>query len=216
MARILITSGGTREPIDEVRYISNVSSGATGASLASNLRQRGHQVCLLRGTGSIAVQDLESEQFSSTADLQERLQQRLGLEKFDAVIMCAAVSDYRPDTHVKGKIRSDAEALTLKLVRTPKLLPQLKSYSKTPLLVVGFKLTVHASPEQALEAVKLQFASGTVDLVIHNDLTEIHARPVHPFNLYRNSDHAPERLFGTSNLAASLGTLIDLRQTRLR
>ena len=68
--KVLITAGATREPIDEVRFLSNVSTGATGAALAENFARRGHEVTLLRGAGAVApaaISDLQT--FSSAEDL---------------------------------------------------------------------------------------------------------------------------------------------------
>ena len=75
MLRLLITSGATREPIDDVRFVTNVSTGGTGAALARAFAQRGHQVTLLRGQGAVAVDDgsCEMESFGSAEDLQARL-----------------------------------------------------------------------------------------------------------------------------------------------
>ena len=112
---LLLTAGATREPIDAVRYLSNVSTGATGAGLAAALVALGHTVTLLHGTGAAtpdaSVTDLE--QFSSAADLHARLARRLGAGTYDAVIMAAAVADYRPETLAPGKISSSASTLAL-------------------------------------------------------------------------------------------------------
>ncbi|HEY9247925.1 MAG TPA: phosphopantothenoylcysteine decarboxylase, partial [Rariglobus sp.] len=95
--RILITSGATREPIDAVRFLSNVSTGRTGALLADDLAQHGHAVTLLRGEAAASAGRVAAtEVFSSTDNLQARLRRLLGAGGFDAVIHCAAVSDYRP------------------------------------------------------------------------------------------------------------------------
>ena len=198
----LITAGATREPIDAVRFLSNVSTGGTGAALADTLAARGHAVTLLRGEASALPHTaLDSETFSSAEDLQIRLQRRLSAGVCDAVVMCAAVADYRPGTTVAEKIPSDKPELTLRLVRNPKILPQLKSFSPRPLVVIGFKLTAGADAGAQQRAVAAQFAAGGVDAVVHNDLNEIRTVSSHPFRFYRSPEQAPEKIAGAAALA---------------
>jgi len=208
---ILVTAGATREPLDAVRFLSNMSTGSTGATLADALAAHDHRVTLLRGESAVApLSACEVEVFTSTEDLRVRLQRRLEGGIFDAVIMCAAVADYRPDCTADGKIGSDATELTIRLVRNPKILPELKSFSPRPLMVVGFKLTVGANAAAGRAAVAAQFAAGTVDAVVHNDLEEIRASSAHPFWLYRSATAAPEQINGTKNLADVLDRLVSV------
>ena len=206
---ILVTAGATREPLDAVRFLSNVSTGSTGAALADALVARDHRVTLLRGESAVAPRSAcEVEVFTSTEDLRVRLQRRLEGGTFDALIMCAAVADYRPDRTAAGKIGSDAAELTIRLVRNPKILPQLKSFSPRSLMVIGFKLTVGADAAAGRAAVAAQFAAGTVDAVVHNDLEEIRASSAHPFWFYRSAVAAPEQISGTKALAEALDRLV--------
>ena len=206
---ILVTAGATREPLDAVRFFSNVSTGSTGAALADALAAHNHRVTLLRGESAVAPRSAcEVEVFTSTEDLWVRLQRRLEGGTFDALIMCAAVADYRPDRTAAGKIGSDAAELTIRFVRNPKILPQLKSFSPRPLVVVGFKLTVGADAAAGRAAVAAQFAAGTVDAVVHNDLEEIRASSAHPFWLYRSATAVPEQINGAQALAEVLDRLV--------
>jgi phosphopantothenoylcysteine synthetase/decarboxylase len=212
MLKLLLTSGASREPIDAVRFLSNVSTGRTGAALADSLMERGHSVTLLRGAGSSSPKKVtDCDTFSTAADLEQRLRRRLAEEDYDAVIMSAAVADYRPDTTFAGKIRSDAEELTLHLVRNVKILPLIKSFARNQPVVIGFKLTVGACDEARLKAVAAQFETGGVDAVVHNDLEEIRKSPEHPFRFYRSGDKHPERLLGVSNLVTQLIPFIEIR-----
>lgn len=209
MAKILVTSGGTREPIDDVRFIANMSTGGTGRSIAEALARKGHEVVLFHGLGAVtAGAPVRNTSFSSAEDLKQQLEGALADGSYQAVIMCAAVADYRPAKAQRGKIRSDAKSLTLRLVRNPKILPQLKSFSPKPLLVVGFKLTVGADTPKRLKAVGAQFDTGTVDAVVQNDLEEIKAAKRHPFHLYRNLKKAPELIEGCPSLASALSALV--------
>ena len=206
---ILVTAGATREPLDAVRFLSNVSTGSTGAALADAFAARNHRVTLLRGESAVTPRSAcAGEVFTSAEDLRTRVQRHLAGGTFDAAIMCAAVADYRPDFAVRGKISSDAAELVLRLVRNPKILPQLKSFSPRPLVVIGFKLTVGADAVARRAAVAAPFAAGTVDAVVHNDLAEIRTLPVHPFWLYRSAAAALERIDGSAALADALDRLV--------
>jgi phosphopantothenoylcysteine synthetase/decarboxylase len=190
--KILITSGATREPIDSVRYITNMSSGRTGVALAEHLDKKGHEVWLLRGIGSAVPHgEIKSASFVDFFDLNEILKKILGEEKFGGVIHLAAVSDYSVDfvkagdeTHygpVLGKLDS-VDSLDVRLKKNFKIIEKLKSYSPRPLKVVGFKLTSGAGKNGWRGAVDKLYGSRQVDLVVHNDLEEMTGEN-HPFRL---------------------------------
>lgn len=207
--KILVTAGATREPIDAVRFLSNVSSGATGAALSNEFVSRGHYVVLLHGEGAVVSERAtEREGFSSAADLQARLERRLAQEHFDAVIMTAAVADYRPAKAASGKITSDAVERSLRLVRNEKILPRLKSFSTQPLRVIGFKLTVDADADARRLAVRAQFDAGGVDAIVHNDLTEIRSSTPHPFWLWPSPNDSPRRVDGVPALARAMKEML--------
>ncbi len=118
MARILITSGPTRQYIDPVRYLTNASSGRMGVALASAAIELGHQVVVVSGPVDVRYPvQAEVIHVISTEDMLEAC-----LEVFpecDGLIAAAAPSDYRPIEVAQSKIRKTGEALTLKLVETP-------------------------------------------------------------------------------------------------
>ncbi|HET7535081.1 MAG TPA: bifunctional phosphopantothenoylcysteine decarboxylase/phosphopantothenate--cysteine ligase CoaBC, partial [Candidatus Didemnitutus sp.] len=92
--RVLVTAGGTAEPIDGVRVLTNTSTGGTGADIATHLERRGHEVVLLRARNAARpAAPCREEQFESYAELDAALMHLLGTERFDAVIHAAAVSD---------------------------------------------------------------------------------------------------------------------------
>lgn len=204
---LLITAGATREPLDEVRFLSNVSTGRTGATLAELFSSKGHEVTLLRGESSAVAQNIaDQEIFGSALDLCGRLKRRLTGDNYDAVIMTAAVADYRPIAVAPGKLSSDTEELSFKLVRNEKILPQLKSFSRRPLRVIGFKLTVGADRSEQAAAVTRQFQAGGVDAIVHNDLAAIRAasKASHPFTFFQSPSAAGVTLTGTLELADTL------------
>lgn len=181
--RILVTAGGTEEPIDGVRRLVNGSTGATGLAIARYFSARGAEVYLLHShridTGGLHV---EAAAFVTFDDLGAALRRLLGSRRFDAVVHLAAVGDYRLDsvevdgiaTHAsQGKIGSGRE-LVLRLKPNPKLIDSLRNWSVNPdLKVVGFKLTNETGSAQRTEQVRKLLERGVVDLVVHNDLGEI-------------------------------------------
>ena len=216
--RILITAGGTREPIDSVRYIGNMSSGRTAASLADELATAGHVVTWL-GTESVIRPLLVKriELYSSFSDLKMQLQTLLGADEYDTVIHAAAVSDFSVagiDTseggavHDKGGKLSSKSDIVLRLKRNPKLLDSLKHWSGNPALqVIGFKLTDTTDPQQRLAAVKKQLDNPAVDAVVHNDLSDISAAG-HSFRLH-TSGHRPFVCENSGVLANTINQLME-------
>lgn len=192
--RILITAGGTRERIDSVRYIGNMSSGRTSALLTDELSRAGHQLTWL-GAQDAVKPELAAEivQFYSFDDLALQLKTLLEANHYDAVICAAAVSDFsvasvssdQASTLNKpmGKLASDSDLL-LRLKPNPKLLNKIKEWSKNPKIrVIGFKLTDTDDQDQRFAAVKKQFDNSNVDAVVHNDLSDIKHK-THSFCLH--------------------------------
>jgi phosphopantothenoylcysteine decarboxylase/phosphopantothenate--cysteine ligase len=224
--KVLVTSGGTREPIDGVRSITNFSSGKTGAIISEYLSSVGHDVTLLHADNAIRPAALSVPMrtltFSTFSDLATALQRELSKQFYDAVIHMAAVSDYsierieaagRVIEPAAGKIESEA-AVTLQLKRNPKLVDSLRTLSlNNRLKVIAFKLTNgltngHNSTAR-LEAIRKLASRGTVDLIVHNDLSEIDAaRDLHLSTILdvQDVDHPKEivRPRSKADLAAEL------------
>ena len=182
--KVLITAGGTEEPLDGVRRLANTSTGATGLALARAFADRGEDVFLLHAE-RVVIDDpaLEHEPFLTFDDLADALQHLLGEQHFDAVIHLAAVSDYRLDAievdgkpftpGTRGKIGSGHELL-LRLAPNPKLIDRLRGWSRNEhLVVVGFKLTDHPDPDVRAAKARALLDRGAADLVVHNDIREI-------------------------------------------
>lgn len=182
--KVLITAGGTEEPLDGVRRLANTSTGSTGLELARTFAACGAEVFLLHAervdTGALAM---ERESFQTFDDLAAALRRLLGEQHFDAVVHLAAVSDYRLDSievdgqplpaQGRGKIGSGHELL-LRLSPNPKLIDRLRQWSLNPgLRVVGFKLTDDPDPATREQRVNALLERGCADLVVHNDIREI-------------------------------------------
>lgn len=170
--KVLVTSGGTSEPIDDIRSITNKSSGKTAALIADSLAETGMSVTYLHSKTAVksnnAAIDLSFETFK---DLQTSLQSELKNNFYDYVVHAAAVSDYSVDTQA-GKINSDLPELQLTLKRNPKLINEVKKLSpKTKL--IGFKLTSTQDENLIAKKVNGLFESANCDLVIQNDWQNI-------------------------------------------
>ena len=194
--RVLITAGGTREPIDSVRYIGNLSTGQTACVLAEALTRTGHQVTWLGAEHAARPQHVgRVETYVTFAELAAQLKRLLSGQVFDVVVHAAAVGDFSverierngaPGPMAATKLPSDS-ALTLHLKPNPKLLDQLRTWSANPAIqIIGFKLTDGADQEQQARAISRLFDAAGVDAVVHNDLEEIRGGK-HPFRVHTSA-----------------------------
>ena len=195
--KILITSGATREPIDKVRFITNMSTGRTGAALAEVLSSLGNDVTYLHGEGAaVPKAKVCIENFKDFRDLDEKLKRNLSGQKIDVVIHAAAVSDYSVEnvTHAGETLSTDKKlasrgSLVIKLSSNFKILNRIKNYSRdTNPKVVGFKLTYSDDVNVQIESIKKLFHEGNVDLVVHNDLMEMEKTKLHRFYIHNNAE----------------------------
>ena len=161
--RIVVTTGGTREPIDPVRHISNRSSGKMGYALAEASRDRGAQVTLISAPTSLPEPTgMEVIQVETTLQMKEAVIK--AASKADALIMAAAVADYKP-AEVKGeKIKKDSPTLTLKLERNPDILTAVKG----KLIKVGFA----AESGDVVKNARAKLEEKGLDLMVANDITQ--------------------------------------------
>lgn len=183
MQKILITAGGTEEPIDGVRTISNFSTGKTGAVLADIFTNAGFDVTLITSErGAEPSNKIEIFKYKSFNDLNNLLITILQNKEFKGVIHAAAVSDYSVDylTYKGEKFYPDkdikldsSESFSITLKPNFKIIEKIKSYSKTPLKLIGFKLTKNGTKELINNKIESLFKNGSVDYVVHNDLTQI-------------------------------------------
>lgn len=170
--QVLITAGGTSEPIDDVRVITNRSTGKTAARLADYLMETGFQVTYLHSQNAIRPQNqCESLSFESFSDLQSLLTKIIREKHFDYILHAAAVSDYSP-TAYSGKINSDEPELVLRLKRNPKIVNEIKKISPASCLV-AFKLTSTVHLEEIDSKVKTLLNSSQADFVVQNSWSEV-------------------------------------------
>ncbi|MBX3194182.1 MAG: bifunctional phosphopantothenoylcysteine decarboxylase/phosphopantothenate--cysteine ligase CoaBC [Microbacteriaceae bacterium] len=172
--RILVTAGGTREPLDPVRFIGNRSSGKQGVALARAAALRGAAVTLVVANiddGVLADEGLpgvEVVHVSTTLELQEAAQHAAG--EADVVIMAAAVADYHPESVAQEKIKKETQGdeLELRLVRNPDILKELTAARREGQLFVGFAAETERDRDALLELGRAKAARKGVDYLVLN------------------------------------------------
>ncbi len=175
MPNILITAGGTQERIDDVRVITNLSTGRLGALTADAFATQKADVTFVCGVTSALPENktIKIIKIESAEDLKNTLIALLKKEHFDAVIHAMAVSDYTP-VKQKGKISSDKKTLTITLKRTPKIISLIKRLSPATMLV-GFKLLSNVSEEELLLRARETLLKNKCSFVLANDLKNINS-----------------------------------------
>jgi phosphopantothenoylcysteine decarboxylase/phosphopantothenate--cysteine ligase len=163
--RVLVSAGGTREPIDSVRFVGNRSSGRMGVALAEEARRRGAQVTLL--AANLAVPAPVGVEMVSTPTVAELADAALARADVDVVIMAAAPADYAPAEPLAAKRPKDAQTWTLELEPTADVLRELGARRRAGQVLVGFGAD-HG--EQGLERKRAMLANKQLDLVVYNDV----------------------------------------------
>ncbi|MCJ7829038.1 MAG: bifunctional phosphopantothenoylcysteine decarboxylase/phosphopantothenate--cysteine ligase CoaBC [Dehalococcoidia bacterium] len=161
--RIVVTAGGTQEPVDPVRCLTNRSSGKMGYALAEAARDRGAKVVLVSAPSALPRPGgIDVVNVGTAQEMYEAVKK--AVVKTDALIMAAAVADYRPKKVSKGKIKRErASGLTLELERTPDILVEVKG----KFLRVGFA----AESENLVANAKGKLDKKRLDLIVANDIT---------------------------------------------
>lgn len=145
--RILITAGPTHEPIDDVRYLANRSSGRMGVALAEAARAVNWDTTLLLGPVALPPpSDVAVFRFETAADLQSLLDEHF--PRCDVLIMAAAVADYRPIRADGAKLPRTNKNLALELEPTPDLVARCAAAKRPDQFIIGFALEEAASLEQ--------------------------------------------------------------------
>jgi len=168
--RVVVTAGGTAEPIDPVRYIGNRSTGKMGVAIAQAALDRGAQVTLIHGMTSVDLpEEAHLVSAPSAAEMRTAVLDAVA-HGMDALVMAAAVADFRPREVAQGKIARDGAGLTLELEPTSDILAEavkVARQSATPPVVVGF-----AAETGSLERARDKATRKGVDLLVANDVAE--------------------------------------------
>jgi len=163
--RVLVTAGGTREPLDSVRYLGNRSSGRMGVALAEEARRRGAEVVLL--AANLAVPAPHGVETVPTPTAEAMRDAALALEDVDVLLLTAAVADYRPSAVVSGKRPKDAEAWTVELEPTDDIARALGARKRPGQVLVAFGAE-HG--EEGLARKRAMLETKNADLVVFNDI----------------------------------------------
>ncbi len=202
--RVLITSGPSREPIDDVRYVSNVSSGRLGVALALAFARAGHQVVLLRGQGSAAPEagaGVTALEFTTARSLLAAARGVLaGVDAPDLLIHAAAVADYAPRP-AAGKLKSGAAELVVRMQPTPKVVDELRRLDPD-LPIILFKLEARVSRDELHRRARESARRVGAAAVVANFLEDVTAHG-HRADLLRG-DGSSQRLDGREAIAAAL------------
>jgi len=163
--RVLITSGPTLEPIDPVRFISNRSSGKTGAALARAARGIGvEEIIFISGPGRYLPDGVRLIPVETAREMHREVFRHR--EKAEVIIMAAAVSDYRCLEYSPGKIKKKNGRITLTLERNPDILGELGRTKAPGQLLVGFA----AETGDGLSHARKKFAAKNLDLLVLNTI----------------------------------------------
>jgi phosphopantothenoylcysteine decarboxylase / phosphopantothenate---cysteine ligase len=200
--RIVVTAGPTWEPVDAVRFLGNRSTGRMGFAVAREAFDRGADVTLVVGPGT--VEPPEGPRMVRVATAEEmRMFVLKAAEDADAVIMAAAVADFRPREAAPGKLKKEKGPPRLELVPTPDILAEL-GQMKGDRVLVGFA----AETEDVETAGRTKLVSKGLNLLVANEVgregTGFAAESNHAAILSRTGDDEPLREWTKAELAAAL------------
>lgn len=170
--RVLVTAGGTREPIDPVRFIGNRSSGRQGVALAVAAAARGADVTLIAANMEVAPPaGVRVVEVSSAAELQDAATTEA--QHADVVIMAAAVADYRPRSVADAKIKKEQQGdeLTIELVKNPDILKSLTEARTSGQVFIGFGAETETDDRTLVELAKAKAARKGVDFLVVNSVS---------------------------------------------
>jgi phosphopantothenoylcysteine decarboxylase/phosphopantothenate--cysteine ligase len=164
--RVLVSAGGTREPLDAVRFVGNRSSGRMGVALAEEARRRGAEVTLLAANLAVAAPSGVTVVDTPTAADVER--EALARSDADVIVMAAAVSDYRSVAPSEEKRAKDGSGWTVELEPTADVLAAIGSARTDRQVIVGFAAD---RGEQGLARAREKRLAKNADLVVFNDVS---------------------------------------------
>jgi phosphopantothenoylcysteine decarboxylase/phosphopantothenate--cysteine ligase len=163
--RVIVTAGGTREPIDSVRFVGNRSSGRMGVALAEEARRRGADVVLL--AANLQVPAPHGIDVIPTPTAEAMLDAALALADFDIALLAAAVADYRPLEPIDGKRPKDGDNWTVELAPTVDIARTLGDQKTAGQIIVAFGADHGA---EGLERKRGMLSAKHADLVVFNDV----------------------------------------------
>jgi phosphopantothenoylcysteine decarboxylase / phosphopantothenate---cysteine ligase len=164
--RVLVTAGGTREPLDAVRFLGNRSSGRMGVALAREAKRRGAEVTLL--AANLALDPPSGVKVVETPTAESMLEAALDHDGADLVLMAAAVADYRPSERIATKRPKDESPWNLTLEPTADVLRSLAERRRNGQVLIGFAAD---QGDEGLVRARQKLAKKRVDLIVYNDIS---------------------------------------------
>jgi phosphopantothenoylcysteine decarboxylase / phosphopantothenate---cysteine ligase len=162
---MVVSAGGTREPLDAVRFLGNRSSGKMGHALAEAAARRGATVTLVTTTTRPAPSAVETVRLETAEEMAEAVLTRFA--ESDVVVMAAAVADFRPKISAEGKLKKRDGVPEIILEATPDILAMLGERKQPHQLLVGFA----AETGHVREEAEAKLAAKRVDLMVANDVS---------------------------------------------
>jgi phosphopantothenoylcysteine decarboxylase/phosphopantothenate--cysteine ligase len=163
---VLVSAGGTREPLDSVRYVGNRSSGRMGVALAAEARRRGAQVTLL--AANLAVDAPEGVELVFTPTAEDMAREALARSDSEVVVMAAAPADYRPAAARTDKRPKDTSTWTVELEPTTDILQTLGERRRDGQVLVGFAADGGVA---GLERAREKLVRKHANLIVFNDVS---------------------------------------------
>ena len=166
---VLVSAGGTREPIDPVRFLGNRSSGAMGVAIATEAHSRGARVVLVHAHLDVSLpRGMETVAVSTAEEMREAMRARQG--EADVVVMAAAVADYRPVSVSEQKLKKTeaSETPQIALEETPDIAAELGAHKPEGQILVTFAAETEPDDEALLDLARSKGARKNSDLVVAN------------------------------------------------
>jgi phosphopantothenoylcysteine decarboxylase/phosphopantothenate--cysteine ligase len=209
--KVVVTSGATREPIDSVRFISNLSSGRTGAMIAEALAARGFKVTQVAGVESVQATGVaRRETFTDHASLDTTLRRLARDSDCAAVVHAAAVGDFSVEGPVPDAKIESGQALSVRLQPTYKIIDRIMGYAGNPnLILVGFKLTHDPDAGAQSRAARELMTRSRARYVVQNDVSTLADGEEHLFFVHESGSSRVRRYVGREKLATALALLLE-------
>ncbi|WP_216216398.1 bifunctional phosphopantothenoylcysteine decarboxylase/phosphopantothenate--cysteine ligase CoaBC [Amycolatopsis aidingensis] len=207
--RVVVSAGGTREPLDPVRYLGNRSSGKQGYALARVAAQRGAEVTLV-AAHTVALPDPAGARVVAVSTAEElRTAMHQAAEQADVVVMAAAVADFRPDRPAEHKIkkREGEPDPAVTLARNPDILAELVAGRRAGQTIVGFAAETGDERGGVLDHARVKFKRKGSDLLVVNAVGQGRAFEVEEnagWLLSADGDERPIPLGSKAQLAAAM------------
>jgi hypothetical protein len=195
--KAVVTTGGTKERLDNIRYLTNFSTGKFGYAIANDLKKSGYDVTVMCPKeapllAGYTISGINHQNFTDTESLQDML---LNQQNPDIIFHAAAVSDFKPKNRINGKIKSSHGPFMIEFIDTPKILPKLREKYGNKAFLVGFKLLSRVKRQILIDAALKQNKNDHLNLTVANDDKNLQ-KGMHPVILVTAEGGAID-LFGT-------------------